>query len=72
MDQKKVNPPKLPRLLWKPVLSDVEQFGEKRQLFPDLLLAEVPGGVLVALHGTNKSLTFVPNVTYATFCEGAS
>jgi len=69
MDPAEVN---TPTLRFRRIRSEVESFDEKRQMFPDLLVAEVPGGVLVALHGTKKALTYVPNVTFETFCEGAS
>lgn len=69
MEPEQVN---TPNLHFRHVRTTVEAFDEKRQLFPDLLVAEVPGGVLVALHGIKKALTYVPNVTLKTLCEGAS
>lgn len=61
------------KILWRRVRSEVEpeRHDMRRELFPDVLVAEVPGGCLVAVGGKSRSLAFVPGATYKLLSRAA-
>ena len=51
------------------VQANVVRTGESKDRHPDLLVADMPEGALIALHGVKRSLVYVPGVSYDSLLE---
>lgn len=58
------DPALAPVLDFRLVRTNVIRTGEHKDRIPDLLVAELPGGLLVGFHGTKRALAYVPGLTY--------
>lgn len=61
--------PNTPILRFRPIRVDVVGTGERKERHPDLFGCDVGGGMLFAIHGTKRSLTFVPGASYGDLLE---
>ena len=69
MDQQRPHQVTTPVVNFRFVQANVVQTGERKDRTPDLLVADMPEGALIALHGVKRALVYVPGVSYESLLE---